>query len=374
MNLAITPLQAAAFLLASYAVLGNDALQTLGPFLAANRGRIARPWQALFLCAVLVAVLGLGWLAGAGDPAWGRLASFELVDPLRWPDLIPPLAVLLLTQWGAPVSTSFLVLTAFTPANLPALLLHSLAGYGLALVLGLATYALVAGASRGLGKAAVAGTAVAESAVVESAVVETAVAAPVVSKLAASELTSSELTASELAAQPQSADPLRQEDGQRFWLLLQWAASGWLWSQWLIQDLANLYVYLPRRLTAPELAASLAVLCLGVCLLTAEDGGAIQQLFTSKSGSDDPRSTTLISALYGLILFVLGRWSPLPLSTTWVFLGLLGGRELALGWQRRRRGQAPWAAGLSTDLFKAGLGLAVSLVVALSVPLLKSQL
>ena len=364
MNLAITPLQAAAFLLASYAVLGNDALQTLGPFLAANRGRIARPWQALFLCAVLVAVLGLGWLAGAGDPAWGRLASFDLVDPLRWPDLIPPLAVLLLTQWGAPVSTSFLVLTAFTPANLPALLLHSLAGYGLALVLGLATYVLVAGASRGLGKAAVA---------------ETTVAATVVSKLAASELasselTSSELTASELAAQPQSADPLRQEDGQRFWLLLQWAASGWLWSQWLIQDLANLYVYLPRRLTAPELAASLAVLCLGVCLLTAEDGGAIQQLFTSKSGSDDPRSTTLISALYGLILFVLGRWSPLPLSTTWVFLGLLGGRELALGWQRRRRGQAPWAAGLSTDLFKAGLGLAVSLVVALSVPLLKSQL
>ncbi len=336
MSLAITPLQAAAFLLASYAVLGNDALQTLGPFLAANRGRTARPWQALFLCAVLVAVLGLGWLAGAGDPAWGRLASFELVAPLRWPDLIPPLAVLLLTQWGAPVSTSFLVLTAFTPANLPALLLHSLAGYGLALVLGLATYVLVAGASRGLGKA-------------------------------------SALAAQPSSAEPQSADPRRQDNGQRFWLILQWAATGWLWSQWLIQDLANLYVYLPRRLTAPELAASLAVLCLGVGLLSAEDGGSIQQLFTSKSGSDDPRSTTLISALYGLILFVLGRWSPLPLSTTWVFLGLLGGRELALGWQRRRCGEAPRAAGLGADLFKAGLGLAVSLVVALAVPLLKTQ-
>ena len=75
MNLAITPMQAAAFLLASYAVLGNDALQTLGPFLAANRGRIARPWQALFLCAVLVAVLGLGWLAGAGQSA-GVAAAF----------------------------------------------------------------------------------------------------------------------------------------------------------------------------------------------------------------------------------------------------------------------------------------------------------
>ena len=322
MSLAITPLQAVAFLLASYAVIGNDALQTLGPFLAANRGRIARPWQALFLGAVLLAVLLLGWLGGAGDPAWGRLASFELAAPLSWPDLIPPLAVLALTQWGAPVSTSFLVLTAFTPTNLPALLLHSLVGYLLALGLGLALYSLLPAAT----------------------VIK--VGAP--------------------------ADPLRPADGQRFWLVMQWAATGWLWSQWLIQDLANLYIYLPRRLAGPELAASLVVLCLGVCLLTAEGGGAIQQVFTSKSGSEDPRATTLISAFYGLILFALGRWSPLPLSTTWVFLGLLGGRELALASQGRR-GEAPaLSASLGADLLKASLGLGVSLTVALAVPLLKT--
>ncbi len=51
-------------------------------------------------------------------------------------DLLPPLAVLALTRLGAPVSTTFLVLTAFTPANLPALLRQSLLGYGGALLSG----------------------------------------------------------------------------------------------------------------------------------------------------------------------------------------------------------------------------------------------
>ena len=68
------------------------------------------------------------------------------------------------------------------------------------------------------------------------------------------------------------------------------------------------------------------------------------------------------------------RWSPLPLSTTWVFLGLLGGRELALAIQRRRGGDPALSASLGADLLKASLGLGVSLTVALAVPLLKTLL
>jgi hypothetical protein len=63
----------------------------------------------------------------------------------------------------------------------------------------------------------------------------------------------------------------------------------------------------------------------------------------------------------------------MPLSTTWVFLGLLGGRELALTWG----GRDPKAMGLVQtlvpDLLKAGLGLGVSVAVALAVPLLKGS-
>ncbi|MFM7733026.1 MAG: hypothetical protein ACKO6F_06125 [Cyanobium sp.] len=299
-------------------MIGNDALQTLGPFLAASRGRIPRPLQAAFLCAVLCLVLLLGWSLGGGDPAWGRLERFPLPDQFGWVDLLPPLAVLALTQQGAPVSTSFLVLTAFSPANLPELLGRSLAGYGLALLSGALVYGSVGWLL-------------------------------------------------ERPAPPEQQRP-------QLWLILQWAATGWLWGQWLVQDLANLYVYLPRQLDGTAMALSLAALCGGVCLLLAEDGGAIRERIRSKRNVEDPRSSTLIAAVYGLILFGLARLSPQPLSTTWVFLGLLAGRELALLMRLGQRSGGEVAVVLAGDVARSVLGLAVSVAVALAVPLLREAL
>jgi hypothetical protein len=314
----ISPLQAIGFLLASYAVIGNDALQTLGTFLAGNRGRTPKAAQAAYLCSVLCLVLLLGWSRGEGDPAWGRLASFALPDHFGWVDLLPPLAVLGLTQWGAPVSTSFLVLTAFTPSNLEGLLLQSLAGYGAAFLLGGLVYGSVGWLLE---------------------------------------------------------RPLPEPSARPLWLALQWAATGWLWGQWLVQDLANIYVYLPRRLSAVEMGASLLVLCAGVGVLIAEGGGPIQQLLADKTNSDDPRSSAMISALYGLVLFGFSQVSRFPMSTTWVFLGLLGGRELGILWRRDAAADAGQpgavAVGIGRDILKAGIGLAVSLAVALAVQALK---
>ena len=136
----MNPLQLAGFGLASLAVMGNDALQTLGPFLASQRGRRNRLWQGLVLAAVLCAVLLLGWVAGAGDPAWGRLDRFPLPDPFRWRDLLPLVALLVLTRLGMPVSTSFLVLTAMAPPQLGAMLRKSVAGYGVAFGLAALVY------------------------------------------------------------------------------------------------------------------------------------------------------------------------------------------------------------------------------------------
>jgi hypothetical protein len=319
----IGPLQAAGFLLASYAVIGNDALQTLGTFLAGNRGRTPKLLQAMFLCAVLCGFLLLGWSLGGGDPAWGRLSSFALPERFGWADLLPPIVVLALTQWGAPVSTSFLVLTAFGPSNLPGLLLQSLAGYGAAFVVGALLYGSLPW------------------------------------------LLDPPSGTSEADEPPDSAGrPI-------LWLWLQWTATGWLWGQWLIQDLANIYVYLPRRLTGMEMAASLTVLCAGVGLLVARDGGAIQRVLACKTDSDDPRSSTLITALYGLVLFAFARISTVPMSTTWVFLGLLAGREMGLLLRLGLRPASQVASDLGRDLLRAGLGLVVSVGVALSIPTLK---
>jgi hypothetical protein len=320
--------------LAGAAVIGNDALQTLGTFLAANRGRIPRPLQALYLCGLLCAVLLLGWGRSGGEPSWGRLDTFPLPERLFWVDLLPPLAVLALTRLGAPVSTTFLVLTAFTPANLPALLRQSLLGYGGALLSGALVYGLVAWLQQRRG---------------------------------------GERGGDQVEAQGRPhLEALPMEGQQEWpWLALQWLATGWLWSQWLIQDLANVYVYLPRQLAAPQMGLSLAALCGAVCLLLASGGGPIQQRLTSKSHVDAPRAATLIAALYALILTGFSAVSRGPLSTTWVFLGLLAGREMALQLSLRERSVAAVAGVLGGDIARAALGLAVSVAVALVMPALR---
>ena len=344
MDAGLSPLQLLGFVLASWAVIGNDSLQTLGPFLQANRGRTPRWLQALFLCALLCAVLLIGWWRNGGDPSWGRLESYPAPHLFGWAELLPPLAVLLLTQAGVPVSTSFLVLTAFAPANLPALLGRSLLGYGLALATGLLLYGACSLWSRSR-------------------------AMPPVDASAAPQRPPSAAASPEHPGRTLPADAaVAQTDGHltSLALALQWLAAGWLWSQWLIQDLANLFIYLPRRLGGGALAFALALLCTGVCLLLAENGGAIQRIVRRKSGLERPAASATLSLIYGLILALLALWGREPLSTTWVFLGLLAGRELALTLEPRARPLAELALDLGRDLALAGLGLAISLAVALA--------
>lgn len=393
------PLAIAAFALTGLAVIGNDALQTIGPFLAANRQRTPRLWQWLWLAALLTIVLVLGWWRGDGDPSWGRLATFPEART-GWSGLLPPLSVLLLTHWGAPVSTSVLVLTAFAPASLAPLLRHSLGGYGAGLAVGLLAWGVLArlvGAVGGGGPAptrpapgwkgtaalgaaetpkqpegphkpealdqADASGTTAATAQSESDARKEAAAAGMAQR---SEAAAAAANTSEGAKAPAAAPLPGEPWANGLWLSVQWLTTGWLWCQWLVQDLATIYVVLPRRLSAGAMAGSLALLLLGLALLLMANGGAIQQRLASKSRSSDPRSAVILTATYGLVLFGLGRLSDYPLSTTWVFLGLLGGRELAL-LRLGERSPTLVLADLAGDLLRAALGLGLSVVVALAV-------
>ena len=123
------------FVFAAYAVVGNDALQTLGTFINSNRHV---HWTILFAFAaiILVATFTYGWVVNGGDPSWGRLTNtdkFPVLAETRWYHAIPPLALLILTRFGIPVSTTFLVLTIFaTLGGLFSMLEKSLIGYALA--------------------------------------------------------------------------------------------------------------------------------------------------------------------------------------------------------------------------------------------------
>lgn len=116
------------FMLAAYSVVANDAIQTLGTFLSSNA---QRPWWMLWMFAssILIVVFLSGFLFNDGDLSFGRLNSFPEAGNFTWVMVIAPLAILVLTRYGIPVSTTFVILTAFNPRALDDMLLKSLVGY-----------------------------------------------------------------------------------------------------------------------------------------------------------------------------------------------------------------------------------------------------
>lgn len=306
-------LMAIGFMVASYSIVANDAIQTLGTFLSSNR---TRPWWVLWLYAmgILYAVLIYGWITNGGDTSFGRLDRIPLPRPFTWIYLVPPLVLLLLTKRGIPVSTTFLILTLFAPENLGDMMTKSLLGYVVAFVFAIVLYFAIAEAF-------------------ERHFLNTANDTP-----------------------PQH------------WVALQWISTGFLWSQWLVQDLANIFVYLPRRLDVNWLAFGLVVMAVLHAWTFYSQGGEIQKVVTSKTNTGDIRSATIVDFAFGIVLLVFKEWSKIPMSTTWVFLGLLAGREIAMSVRLQSRPIPETLRLVRNDGVRIAAGLAVSVLLAIALP------
>ncbi|MBO6729612.1 MAG: hypothetical protein JJ884_00405 [Maricaulis sp.] len=336
------------FLLAAYSIVANDAIQTLGTFLSSND---KRPWWVLWLyaCSIIVAVMVYGYFALNQDIAFGRLNTLPYPENgVQWYHAVPPIFLLLLTRFGIPVSTTFLVLTIFaltggasTDGVLPRMLLKSGMGYVVALGAAFVVYLAV-------------------SRFFERWIADT-------------------------KDQPHSP----------IWYVLQWCSTAFLWSQWLMQDLANIFVFLPRTTElvpaldnagnpiiengvavmetqvqfSPMLLifATLVMLFLHAIIFRAR-GGEIQKIVLSKTNTTDVRAATLVDFIYGLILFYFKELNDVPMSTTWVFLGMLAGREIAIAYIGGLRGKLEALWDVVSDIFRAFIGLVISVVLAIFLP------
>jgi hypothetical protein len=138
-----------------------------------------------------------------------------------------------------------------------------------------------------------------------------------------------------------------------------------------VQDLANVFVFLPRQLELLPMLMCTVLLCLGLCWLISVGGGPIQGVLRTKTNASDLRSATAIDLLFGSCLVGSALLTSFPLSTTWVFLGLLGGRESALRFHSHRSCQpfalkdgGHWSEVLFADLSKASIAMIVSILIA----------
>jgi len=375
------------FSFAAYAIVANDVIQTLGTFLASNA---KRPWVVLwaFAASIIVGVMLYGYFGYDGDIAFDRLNSIPYPETgVQWYHVLPPLVLLILTRFGIPVSTTFLVLTIFTLTGgaatagvLGEMLVKSLLGYLVAFGAGAVLFFVIARMfERWVSKTNAEDEhsppwAIPGVAALICLLVYLLVAGPALPDLENANWIAAGVTAAVALAVAVLTSRFNT------WYVLQWLSTGFLWSQWLMQDLANIFVYLPRTTeTLPdgtvEVTFSIGLLIFATLLMVglhaiifAIRGGEIQKIVLTKTNTTDVRAATVVDFVFGIILMYFKEINDIPMSTTWVFLGLLAGREIAISLISGLRAKGEALFDVLTDAVRAGIGLVVSVTMALILP------
>ena len=298
------------FLLAIRGVIANDSISFFGTFIAANE-KVHWGWLWATMSTVMLGVLWYGWGAYSGDISYGRLESIPYRE-VRWWHATAPLVLLLLTQWKIPASTSFLVLSAFASGQvLQEMFTKSFLGYVVAATVGYFLWRVL--------------------------------------------------------AQWLNEDASTGGRHGLSWKIGLWISTAFLWSTWLMHDLANIAVFLPRQVPLGWMFAISIVFVLGLAWTFRERGGKIQEIVINKHSVRYVRSATIINIIYATTLIGFKELSSIPMSTTFVFIGLLCGRELAIARTRSDHTLKLAFPIVATDFGRLMMGAFVSALVFLAI-------
>lgn len=305
------------FMLAAYSAVANDSIQSLGTFIESNKHR---KWWILWLFTggIFLVTITASWLAFNGDVTYQRLINdanetkYPHPEAFSFFQVIAPLVLLILTRLRMPVSTTFLLLSVFSmdSSGVTSIVGKSMSGYVLAFALSFVIWYF---------------------------------GYEVIRKY------------------------FRERKAHSSWVFIQWTISGALWSVWLMQDGANIAVFLPRRLDLGMLLIFLSVIFFGMGILFYLRGDKIQEVVSEKVRISDVRAATLIDFTYVLLLLYKLLISTIPMSTTWVFLGVIGGREIAISLARKKNGYKHRYRALrlvARDVLYATIGLIISVALA----------
>lgn len=317
------------FIFAAYSAVANDSIQSLGTFIESNRDK---KWWFLWIFTGLIflGTVTASYLIYDGDVTYQRLLDSEgntkypnpyeleqngIGNGFSYLQLVAPLVLLVLTRLKMPVSTTFLLLSVFSAntSGITSVVGKSLSGYALAFILSFIIW---------------------------------------------------------YAGYNFIKTYFKSRKAHVGWTVAQWVISGSLWSVWLMQDASNIAVFLPRKLNLYEFLGFAGVIFAGLGILFYLRGDKIQDVVSEKVRISDVRAATLVDMTYVLLMIYKLFISTIPMSTTWVFLGVIGGREIAVSLSRKKEGTVHKKKALrmvGKDSLMAAIGLAVSMLLAIGV-------
>jgi hypothetical protein len=230
-------------------------------------------------------VITYSWVVNGWDISWGRLST-------KWIDLpatftiwhaLAPLWLLVLTRYWIPVSTSLLILSVFaTSSTIWKMVSKSVMWYAIAFIAAyILWFAIIA-------------------------------------------------LYEKVTSESKKFWWFDRIGDRVNWRYLQWISTWYLWAVWLMHDMANIAVYLPRQMWIEYLVFTLVLIVWGLFYIFWSRGGKIQHIVSTKSWTDYIKAATMIDFVYACVLLYFKELNSIPMSTTWVFVWLLAGREIAL--------------------------------------------
>ncbi len=305
------------FFFAAYATVANDSIQSLGTFIESNKSK--RWWVLwLFVGSIFLLTVTFSWVYFDGDVTYQRLLNPDGTSDYPHPEsfsfwqIIAPLVLLILTRMRMPVSTTFLILSVFSAdtSGITSVVWKSWSGYIMAFILSFLVWYF---------------------------------SYNMIKKY------------------------FKSRKFHKSWTAVQWLVSGTLWAVWVMQDGANIAVFLPREQSLFQFIIFALTIFLGLGILFYLRGDKIQEVVSEKARISDIRAATLIDATYVILLIYKLFISTVPMSTTWVFLGVIGGREIAISLARNKKGKKHRKkAGrmIFKDFSAAMIGLFISVALA----------
>ena len=300
-----------------FSTMSNDSIQTLGTFITSNSKKSwIKLW--LYISILFLTTLILTWFFNGHRIDFNRLLSIPYQDDNDIIHFVPPILLLILTYYKIPVSSTFLILSVFASQRaIGAVLIKTLSGYIAGFILSYILWRIL-------------------------------------------------LKFCKIFLLNEGSTKRMKK-----WKNLQWISTGILWIAWLTNNTANVAVYLPRTFSIYSLILFAFIGIIFIGFIFYNHGGPIQGIVSKKKDMTNTRSTSIINLSFAFIIFVFGQINHIPMATTWVFIGILAGRELCIA-QLENDGVLTLKERykharklIFKDLILAGLGIAISLSFAI---------
>lgn len=296
-------------ILTTYHIMANNAVQIIGMFVASNDKKDKlKIW--LLLSFIFVLTVLISWLFFDKQLHFSLLNSIQYNENLSILLIFLPIILYFFTKKNIPISATFLIIPIFSNNNtLQSMVVKTLISYFLSFTISFIFWYF-------------------------------------------------------LYIKYKNFIDIEKNNNKNRWIIIEYLSTAMLLGIWLVTSTCTFTIFLPRVFTIKYLILFIIVGIFSILVILYNDNTTIKKIIGNKSDINY-KSGAIFNILFAMIMLSVQYISKIPITSTWVFLGVLAGRELAIAGSKKNNNSLNIIQSLKndlSDLYSAILGIIFSLV------------